>query len=96
MDIFLYLCGICNTYLVWYVHCVYVFMFYRMHAYLNVTLHVQVGDEATQEEMLMMCDTPTQQHFYKVNTYDQLKMLKDRLLEALCEGKQPFPIFYNF
>lgn len=47
---------------------------------------VQVGKEEPQEELLMMCDSPTQQHFYQIDNYDQLNELKERLIEVLCEG----------
>lgn len=51
-----------------------------------VVLHVQVGDDEPQEELLMMCDDPSSQHFYRVDTYSQLMDVKTRLLEALCDG----------
>ena len=47
----------------------------------------QVGDGEPQEEVLMMCDDPTNQHFYKVRDYTELMELKDRLLASLCDGK---------
>lgn len=46
---------------------------------------IQVGDEEPQEEVLMMCDDPTNQHFYKVKDYKELLELKDRLLASLCD-----------
>ena len=58
---------------------------------LTLTVYVcfvfQVGEEEPQEEMLMMCDDPSSQHFYKVDNYNELLALKDRLLESLCDGK---------
>lgn len=47
---------------------------------------VQVGKEEPQEELRMMCDSPTQQHFYQIDNYDQLNELKERLIDVLCEG----------
>ena len=48
---------------------------------------IQVGDGEPQEEVLMMCDDPTNQHFYKVRDYTELVELKERLLASLCDGK---------
>ena len=48
----------------------------------------QVGDGEPQEEVLMMCDDPTNQHFYKVRDYTELMELKERLLASLCDGKK--------
>ena len=53
----------------------------------NVCFITQVGDEDTQEELLMMCDEPSSQHFYKVPHYNQLPALKEKILESLCDGK---------
>ncbi|KAL3858157.1 hypothetical protein ACJMK2_012763 [Sinanodonta woodiana] len=46
---------------------------------------VQVGKGQTQDELLMMCDEPTQQHFFKVDNYDELMELSDKLIQALCD-----------
>ena len=35
----------------------------------------------------MMCDDPTNQHFFKVKDYTELLELKERLLASLCDGK---------
>ena len=35
----------------------------------------------------MMCDGPTNQHFFKVKNYIELLELKERLLASLCDGK---------
>ena len=53
----------------------------------TVAIFCQVGDGEPQEEVLMMCDDPTNQHFYKVRDYTELMELKDRLLASLCDGK---------
>lgn len=54
-----------------------------------------MGEEEPQEEMLMMCDDPSNQHFFKVNNYNQLMELKERLLESLCDGKICFYLQYS-
>ena len=48
----------------------------------------QVGEAEPQEEVLMMCDDPTNQHFFKVKNYIELLELKERLLASLCDGKE--------
>lgn len=57
---------------------------------LQIIFPLQVGEEDPQEEMLMMCDDPSSQHFYKVNNYNELQELKERLLESLCDGKPDY------
>ncbi|ESO97406.1 hypothetical protein LOTGIDRAFT_231577 [Lottia gigantea] len=46
---------------------------------------VAVGNDKVQKEMEMMCDAPTQQHFLRVENYDQLKTLKTELIDMLCD-----------
>lgn len=46
---------------------------------------IQVGKDDTQEELLMMCDAPTKQHFFKVPNYDALNGLQHKIWEALCD-----------
>ncbi|XP_046582977.1 cartilage matrix protein-like isoform X2 [Haliotis rubra] len=46
---------------------------------------VQVGNGMPQREMKMMCDAPSQQHFFQVENYDELKGLQNQLLDILCD-----------
>ena len=52
-----------------------------------MSFSLQVGEAEPQEEVLMMCDDPTNQHFFKVKNYIELLELKERLLASLCDGK---------
>ncbi|XP_046343343.1 integrin alpha-D-like [Haliotis rufescens] len=45
----------------------------------------QVGNGMPQKEMKMMCDAPSQQHFFQVENYDELKGLQNQLLDILCD-----------
>ncbi|WAR02587.1 CO6A5-like protein [Mya arenaria] len=46
---------------------------------------IQVGEEAPQEELLMMCDDPSSQHFFQVASYADLQQVKDGILKSLCD-----------
>ena len=53
----------------------------------SMSFSLQVGEAEPQEEVLMMCDDPTNQHFFKMKNYIELLELKERLLASLCDGK---------
>lgn len=50
---------------------------------------VQVGEEKPQEEVLMMCDSPSNEKemFFKVSDYSQLSVVKQKIWDSLCDGK---------
>lgn len=50
---------------------------------------VQVGDDEPQKELMMMSDSPygDSKNFFKVSNYNELKSLKQRLWDSLCDGK---------
>ena len=48
---------------------------------------IQVGTEEPQEELLMMCDAPMKQHFFRVPHYNHLPGMQDRLWQSICDGK---------
>jgi len=55
---------------------------------------VQVGQEDPQEEVRMMCDARTGQHYFQVPTYTSLDAIKDTLWDALCDGEN-YNIIHN-
>ncbi|XP_076472880.1 collagen alpha-6(VI) chain-like [Babylonia areolata] len=46
---------------------------------------ISVGTETPQPEMMMMCDYPTQKHFYHVDNYDRLEDMRETLVDVLCD-----------
>lgn len=47
---------------------------------------ISVGTQTPQPEMMMMCDYPTQKHFYHVESYDRLEEMQDTIADVLCDG----------
>lgn len=48
---------------------------------------ISVGTEIPQPEMMMMCDYPTQKHFYHLESYDELPKMEDTIRDILCDGE---------
>ncbi|XP_025090798.1 cartilage matrix protein-like isoform X1 [Pomacea canaliculata] len=46
---------------------------------------ISVGTEIPQPEMMMMCDYPTQKHFYHLESYDELPKMEDTIRDILCD-----------
>ncbi|XP_061189713.1 collagen alpha-3(VI) chain-like isoform X2 [Saccostrea echinata] len=46
---------------------------------------VQVGEEKPQEEVLMMCDSPSKETFFKVSDYKDLPAVKQKIWDSLCD-----------
>lgn len=51
---------------------------------------VQVGEEKPQDEVLMMCDAPAKETFFKVSDYSELPAIKQKIWDSLCDGKTIF------
>lgn len=51
---------------------------------------VQVGEEKPQDEVLMMCDAPAKETFFKVSDYSDLPAIKQKIWDTLCDGKTIF------
>lgn len=46
---------------------------------------ISVGTQLPQPEMMMMCNYPTQKHFYQVDSYERLGEMKETLVDILCD-----------
>lgn len=46
---------------------------------------VQVGEEKPQDEVLMMCDAPAKETFFKVSDYSELPAIKQKIWDSLCD-----------
>lgn len=51
---------------------------------------VQVGEEKPRDEVLMMCDAPAKETFFKVSDYSELPAIKQKIWDSLCDGKTIF------
>lgn len=47
---------------------------------------VAIGDSVVEDELRTLCSSPTDRHYIKVASYDELNALKPEFLEKLCHG----------
>ena len=61
---------------------------------------VQVGEEKPQDEVLMMCDAPAKNNFFKVSDYSMLPAVKQTIWDTLCDGNikcnYPMQTFHHY
>lgn len=48
---------------------------------------VSVGNVIDQSEVSLMCSSPSPDHFFKVDSYDDLDNISSDLIEKMCGGK---------